>query len=445
MSLVRYDVALDLSRREVAARPPCKRVAPDSAGLQRMLLNALEGISFLTDEVAKLREGNERLCRDNARAFAQQADVIASLRAEVRSLRGELSRRAGSFLPVPSPPSTPMLNGTAAAASLRREPSSTFAGAVANTNGAVADTAPDQPMPGSTTSSPSPLLGPPSGATPRTDSVKSNKKNPSIAVPRFTGYDDRKTVADFLSDLSVYKTASGASDEFVLTRVLPVALEASAGRWWRLQTPFASWADFEARFREEFLPPDYDYRIRRELKARTQHPREGLLEYIRAIQELFKRAIPGASDAEMVKHVLRCCHPRFRPFLHGRDYSSLEEMARSARAIEDALISELSYIPPPPVGEALEPACAWRDTYETSPQRSPQPRTAAAGLNSPRARGPSALGDRQLERGRPLDVRSGLVRSSRREGRGATRPMEIKLAAVANVGSQDTSVVSIRV
>ncbi|XP_077551282.1 uncharacterized protein LOC144164929 [Haemaphysalis longicornis] len=226
---------------------------------------------------------------------------------------------------------------------------------------------------------------------------------PSISMPRFMGYDDRKTVADFLSDLNVYKTASGASDEFVLTRVLPVALEASAGRWWRLQTPFASWADFEARFREEFLPPDYDYRIRRELEARTQHPREGLLEYIPATQELFKRAIPGASDTEMVKHVLRRCHPRFRPFLHGRDYSSLEEMARSARAIEDALISELSYIPPPPVGEALEPACAWRDTYETSPQRSPQPRTAAAGLNSPRARGPSALGDRQLERGRPLD------------------------------------------
>ncbi|XP_077550714.1 uncharacterized protein LOC144163938 [Haemaphysalis longicornis] len=227
--------------------------------------------------------------------------------------------------------------------------------------------------------------------------------HPSLAVPRFTGYDDFKSVADFLSDLNVYKTASGASDEFVLTRVLPVALEASAGRWWRLQTPFASWADFEARFREEFLPPDYDYRIRRELEARTQHPREGLLEYIRAIQELFKRAIPGASDAEMVKHVLRRFHPRFRPFLHGRDYSSLEETARSARSIEDALISELSYIPPPPVGEALEPACAWRDTYETSPQRSPQPRTAAAGLNSPRARGPSALGDRQLERGRPLD------------------------------------------
>ncbi|XP_077547981.1 uncharacterized protein LOC144160620 [Haemaphysalis longicornis] len=210
---------------------------------------------------------------------------------------------------------------------------------------------------------------------------------PSISVPRFTGYDDRKTVADFLSDLNVYKTASGASDEFVLTRVLPVALEASAGRWWRLQTPFASWADFEARFREEFLPPDYDYRIRRELEARTQHPCEGLFEYIRAIQELFKRGILGASDAEMVKQVLRRCHPRFRLFLHGRDYSSLEEMARSARAIEDALISELSYLPPPPVGEALEPACAWRDTYETSPQRSPQPRTAAAGLNSPRARG----------------------------------------------------------
>ncbi|XP_077548432.1 uncharacterized protein LOC144161649 [Haemaphysalis longicornis] len=180
---------------------------------------------------------------------------------------------------------------------------------------------------------------------------------PSIAVPRFTGYDDRKTVADFLCDLTVYKAASGASDEFVLARVLPVALEGSAGRWWRLQAPFASWTDFVARFREEFLPPEYDYRIRHELEARTQHPCEGLLEFIRAIQELFKRAIQGASDAEMVRHVLRRCHPRFRPYLRGREYSSLEEMARSGRSIEEALISELNYVPPPPVGEAIEPAC----------------------------------------------------------------------------------------
>ncbi|XP_077548032.1 uncharacterized protein LOC144160707 [Haemaphysalis longicornis] len=66
--------------------------------------------------------------------------------------------------------------------------------------------------------------------------------------------------------------ASGDLEEFVLAGVLPVALE----------------ADFAARFREELLPPDYDFRILRELAARTQHLPEGVLEYIPAIQELLE-------------------------------------------------------------------------------------------------------------------------------------------------------------
>lgn len=223
---------------------PCLDDLDDSAGLQRMLLNALEGISFLTDEVAKLRQGNERLCRDNARAFAQQADIIASLRVEVRSLRGELSRRAGSFLPVPSPPSTPTLNGTAAGASLRREPSSTFAGAVANMNGTVADTEPDQPMPGSTTSLPSPLLGPPSSATPRTDSVKSNKKNGSAAC---VGAADTTLISVvqrlkrprriFVSKLSPCTTSAQLTAHLSSVDVTPLSCQ-------RLKTKYDSYSSF---------------------------------------------------------------------------------------------------------------------------------------------------------------------------------------------------------
>lgn len=54
--------------------------------------------------------------------------------------------------------------------------------------------------------------------------------HPSLTVPRFTGYDDIRSVADFVRYLAVYKTASSASDEFLLARVLPVALETSTWR-----------------------------------------------------------------------------------------------------------------------------------------------------------------------------------------------------------------------
>ncbi|KAM7307208.1 hypothetical protein ISCGN_010844 [Ixodes scapularis] len=55
-----------------------------------------------------------------------------------------------------------------------------------------------------------------------------------VPVPLYTGYDDRKSVADFLAELAAYKLATGVSDEYVLARVLPVAFQASAARWWRI-------------------------------------------------------------------------------------------------------------------------------------------------------------------------------------------------------------------
>lgn len=75
---------------------------------------------------------------------------------------------------------------------------------------------------------------------------------PQVPVPTYTGYDDQKSVADFLAELAAYKLAAGASDEYVLARVLPVALQASAARWWRIVAPFLSWEDFRRRFQDEF-------------------------------------------------------------------------------------------------------------------------------------------------------------------------------------------------
>ncbi|KAH6922173.1 hypothetical protein HPB50_010390 [Hyalomma asiaticum] len=95
------------------------------AGLRRLLLDALEGISFLSDEVSQLREDNERLRKDHSRVAEQQARIVASLRGEVRFLRDELTRRVAPKLgerPAKSPttvqcdfsvkPDTPVTSGT---------------------------------------------------------------------------------------------------------------------------------------------------------------------------------------------------------------------------------------------------------------------------------------------------------------------------------------------
>ncbi|KAL3189770.1 hypothetical protein MRX96_020799 [Rhipicephalus microplus] len=70
----------------------CAPPGGDLARLRHLLLNALEGILFLSEEVSQLREENERLREDNSRGVEQQAGVVAFLRAEVRFLREELTR-----------------------------------------------------------------------------------------------------------------------------------------------------------------------------------------------------------------------------------------------------------------------------------------------------------------------------------------------------------------
>lgn len=82
-------------------------------GLRELLLNALQGISFLTDSVAELRECNDRLRRENARELSQQTDTIASLRSEVRRLRDELSLCALSVRPRGTTPPKPNLAAAA--------------------------------------------------------------------------------------------------------------------------------------------------------------------------------------------------------------------------------------------------------------------------------------------------------------------------------------------
>ncbi|KAL1444167.1 hypothetical protein MTO96_007098, partial [Rhipicephalus appendiculatus] len=84
------------SSSQTGSLPSCSPLDGDLAGLRRLLLDALEGISFLSDEVSQLREENERLRKDHFRGVEQQARVVASLRGEVRFLREVLTSRTAA-------------------------------------------------------------------------------------------------------------------------------------------------------------------------------------------------------------------------------------------------------------------------------------------------------------------------------------------------------------
>ncbi|KAM7309830.1 hypothetical protein ISCGN_006815 [Ixodes scapularis] len=196
--------------------------------------------------------------------------------------------------------------------------------------------------------------------TPGQQKTPPREPRPHLTVPVYMGYDDVESVADFLGELQTYHLASGTSEAFIAERIVPLALQASARCWLGSQAPLTSLADFQTKLREEFLPAGYATQILRELEARTQHPDESLVWYVWVIQELFKRADPKSPESDRVARVRRQCHPRYHVYLINRTFETIEELARGARLIEEALHAERNYVPPPPAKYALVPACAWR-------------------------------------------------------------------------------------
>ncbi|KAG0443329.1 hypothetical protein HPB47_015040 [Ixodes persulcatus] len=94
----------------------------------------------------------------------------------------------------------------------------------------------------------------------------------------YTGYDDRKSVADFLAELAAYKLATGASDEYVLARRSPgtpraepagevLAAPTSTSTWTREGGGGASGTEY-VRLRRRAVP-DFQQPLRLEQEARA--------------------------------------------------------------------------------------------------------------------------------------------------------------------------------
>lgn len=89
--------------------------------------------------------------------------------------------------------------------------------------------------------------------------------------PIYPGYGDLMSARDFLDSLAHYQQAMGLDDEEILTRIIPVALTETAARWQRLSGHRAvNFGKFCAAFLREFLPADYERRMRRELELSLQ-------------------------------------------------------------------------------------------------------------------------------------------------------------------------------
>lgn len=208
------------------------------ASLHALLTDALEGISFLSDQVARLREENEQVRRESMQGFARQADVVASLREEIRCLRGELARRPAAPRTQPCSPESKSLFSAVQAAATQLAPAAS-------------------PSPTSATASvPPPVTGivQPKGRPARLQPSYGTSDPGLIAVvsPKLTHSADlqpkrdisRRPSAMFVSRLSPETTSEALSSHLTALNAPPVTCK-------RLKTRFTSYASFHVVFSDE--------------------------------------------------------------------------------------------------------------------------------------------------------------------------------------------------
>ncbi|EEC19199.1 hypothetical protein IscW_ISCW015068 [Ixodes scapularis] len=138
--------------------------------------------------------------------------------------------------------------------------------------------------------------------------------------------------------LAEYHGASGIYEAELLCRILSAALTGSAAAQHRRQSPFLTLEG-----------------------SRTQHRDESSVEFSRALKTLYDRADASAPDSNKVSRAIRQSHPQFHPYLRGRAFRDLDDLAREVHQIQANILVELSYRPLLPPEACLETSCVWTD------------------------------------------------------------------------------------
>lgn len=134
-------------------------------------------------------------------------------------------------------------------------------------------------------------------------------------------------------------------------------LEGDALHFWRANRQrYTCWNDLVQGMRMAFEPMDYSRRLWDEINRRTQHPAEGVIAFISAMENLFQRLpYPPAEDVRM--GVIRSNLLPYIQFEVSRTPCfSVEELMRVCRHVEETRAIASKYKPPPTnTAQLLEP------------------------------------------------------------------------------------------
>lgn len=176
----------------------------------------------------------------------------------------------------------------------------------------------------------------------------------------FTG-DKCQSVNAFLEHVEELKCARNVSREQLFREAFDLFKD-RALVWFRAnRDSFNSWSDIESALREEYLPPDYDDVLIREIERRTQGSSESLGVYVAVMKNMFARLSEKLIEVKQIKIIRRNLTPFYQTHLGLVEIPSLKELIRLGKLIEQKKVAMENYVPPSRKKTDLEPDLAYLD------------------------------------------------------------------------------------
>lgn len=172
-------------------------------------------------------------------------------------------------------------------------------------------------------------------------------------------YDGISSVTSFLERIEELRKSRGISKERLLQSA-PELFTKDALLWLRMGS-FTSWDDLVNQLRDAFQPHDYEYSLWEEIRKRTQGVQERVVNYVSVMENFFKKLGGRPSEESRVQLIRRNMLPHIQSSLALHKVSTLSELIRLAKAIEETESRIQRFCPPPTTTKHLvEPELAYK-------------------------------------------------------------------------------------
>lgn len=189
---------------------------------------------------------------------------------------------------------------------------------------------------------------------------QSYRQPPYADVSRWNlKYNGQSSVNDFLERVEELRRSRGISKEQLL-RSCPELFAGDALLWYRTCN-FSDWDDLVRQLRESFQPYDYEFALWDEIRRRTQGAQERVLNYVVAMENLFRKLSEVPPELTKLNIIRRNLLPFIQSRLATYEVSNIQHLIRLCRAVEETESRVQRFVPPPTnVRQLLEPELAYK-------------------------------------------------------------------------------------